>query len=101
MSTRALRNAFPEAKEVIGIDTSPEMVSMAQAISIHNFHVKQIADSIKALLDDIDQALHRQSLKMKKARNKAVACLSQATFSRGNAEHTPFPANSFDLVTIM
>lgn len=101
MSTRALRNAFPEAKEVIGIDTSPEMVSMAQAISVHNFHVMPIANSIKALLDDIDQTLHRQSLKMKKAQNKAAACLSQATFSRGNAEHTLFPAKSFDLVTIM
>lgn len=101
MSTRALRNAFPEAEEVIGIDTSPEMVSMAQAISVHNFHVKPLANSVKALLNDIDQILHRQSLKMKKARNKAVACLSQATFFRGNAEHTLFPAKSFDLVTIM
>jgi ubiquinone/menaquinone biosynthesis C-methylase UbiE len=101
MSTRALRNAFPEATEVIGIDTSPEMVSMAQAISAHNFYVKPIADSVKALFKNIDQTLHRQSLKMKKAQIKAAACLSQATFSRGNAEHTQFLAKTFDLVTIM
>lgn len=101
MSTRALQNAFPNAKEVIGVDTSPEMVSMARAIALSHSFVQPIVDFIKALLNIIDQTLHRQSLDMKKARNKAAACLSQPTFSRGNAEHTHFLANSFDLVTIM
>lgn len=101
MSTRALKNAFPDAKEVIGVDTSPEMVSMARAIALRDSFVQPIVDFIKAILDVIDQILHRQSLDMKKARNKAATYLSQPTFSRGNAEHTHFRANSFDLVTIM
>jgi ubiquinone/menaquinone biosynthesis C-methylase UbiE len=102
MSTRALKNAFPEAKELIGVDTSPEMVSMARAISLRDSFVQPIIDFITSLLDVIDQTLHRQSLDMKKARNKATAAyISQPTFSRGNAEHTHLLANSFDLVTIM
>lgn len=89
MSTRALRNAFPNAEEVIGVDTSPEMVSMARAIAFH---------------DKIVQSIHAfTSTQMEAARNvydqAAKSCM--ATFTKSNAEHTPFDAHSFDLVTIM
>lgn len=101
MSTRALKNAFPDAKELIGVDTSPEMVSMARAIALRDAFVQPIVDFAKAIVDIIDQILRLRTLDMKKARNKAVTYLSQPTFSRDNAEHTHFQANSFDLVTIM
>lgn len=34
-STRALRDAFPEAEAVIGMDTSLEMISMANFLAQH------------------------------------------------------------------
>lgn len=102
MSTRALQSAFPDAIEVIGVDTSPEMVSMAQAITLHEKFVKPITESLKAILERIDETLHRQSLAVKKAHRKVVAtCLVNTKFLRENAEDTHLPSKSFDLVTVM
>ena len=70
-STRALRDAFPEAEVVIGMDTSLEMISMANFLAQH-------------------------TKKMTKGEN-----YSAATFTCGNAEFTFLPDKSFDLVTIM
>jgi len=70
-STRVLRDAFPEAEAVIGMDTSLEMISMANFLAQH-------------------------TKKMTKGVN-----YSTATFTCGNAECTEFPDKSFDLVTIM
>jgi ubiquinone/menaquinone biosynthesis C-methylase UbiE len=61
ISTRALANAFPSAQVVLGVDTSAEMVNMANS---------------------------------KKDKRPIF-------FTRGNAEDTKLPGNSFDLITIM
>ena len=40
MSTRALGQAFHDAELIVGVDTSPEMISMANAISDHEQAVR-------------------------------------------------------------
>jgi ubiquinone/menaquinone biosynthesis C-methylase UbiE len=83
-STRALRDAFPEAETVIGMDTSLEMIYMANFLSKHLNFVKPLFQTLRYY---------------KKRMTKEI--LSAATFARGNAECTDLPDKSFDLVTIM
>lgn len=91
-STRALTEAFNDAEVVIGLDSSPEMLAMANFLSDH-------LAIVKPYFDMIVNAFAEQGNKMKVA---AIAgCASVATFLRGNAEDTKLPARFFDLVTIM
>mmetsp|Transcript_25277 Transcript_25277/g.72786 ORF Transcript_25277/g.72786 Transcript_25277/m.72786 type:complete len:325 (-) Transcript_25277:300-1274(-) len=83
ISTRALRNAFPDAETVMGIDTSNEMISMANFLSQHLSFFKPMMDRIT------NQA------------EKFVCPASSTTFSTANAENTELPSRSFDLVTVM
>jgi ubiquinone/menaquinone biosynthesis C-methylase UbiE len=83
-STRALREAFPEAEAVIGMDTSLEMISMANFLSRHLSFVKPLFQTLRYY---------------KKKMTKGVC--SAATFTLGNAECTELPDKSFGLVTIM
>jgi len=78
ISTRALRDAFPDAETVVGIDTSSEMISMASFLSSHLSIVKPLVQ-----------------------RSMNVVRVSSTTFSRANAENTQLPSRSFDLVTVM
>jgi ubiquinone/menaquinone biosynthesis C-methylase UbiE len=82
MSTRALRIAFPEAETVVGVDTSSEMISMAQFLSQHSSVAMRLAHSFT-----------RQY--------KTMTCPRATSFTEGNAENMLFPGRSFDLVTIM
>jgi ubiquinone/menaquinone biosynthesis C-methylase UbiE len=82
MSTRALRIAFPEAETVVGVDTSSEMISMAQFLSQHSSVAMRLAQSFT----------HQY---------KTMTCPKATSFTEGNAEKTLFPGRSFDLVTIM
>lgn len=78
ISTRALHNAFPDAEAVIGVDSSYEMISMANFLSRHLSMVKPLVNK------------------------KGLAYPAAATtFTRANAEMTSFPKESFDLVTVM
>lgn len=83
ISTRALRSAFPGAQTVIGVDTSSQMISMAQFLTQHLSVVKPLMQS------DAGRGL------------SMVCAPATATFARGNAERTSFSEKSFDLVTIM
>lgn len=94
-STRELYSNFPKAKSIIGVDTSAEMVSMAQ------FMVEHIASA---------KQMFRAKLKQRSwLRPNAVPASAAATentqkqlqFKQVNAEHTELPPMSFDLVTIM
>jgi SAM-dependent methyltransferase len=107
ISTRALRNAFPEAEAVMGIDTvcyrgfqtlnfalfsclltflffpqSAEMIEMAAFLSNH-------------------LSIVRPSFKRSTDQRKGMVCPTAASFSKANAENTELPSRSFDLVTIM
>lgn len=110
MSTRALQDAFPNAKEVIGVDTSAEMISMANWINIQDSIVQPFVDSIKSSLKQMDLNLQRQycaiehkSMQIKRqVSNKMIqACSRHTSFATENAEHTSFEDKSFDLITIM
>lgn len=96
MSTRALQNAFPDAETVLGVDTSSEMVAMAEFITKHLAMVKPIFDKISGKMSDSYYAMKRKGYAMKEN------CLFKRTrFALSNAEHTNLPGKTFDLVTIM
>lgn len=78
-STRALRTVFGDANNLVGIDTSPEMIAMAEVLS---------GDSMVAKI----MASHDP---------KSPPGSCDASYSIGNAEDTGLPASGFDLVTIM
>lgn len=97
-STRALREAFPDAEEVIGVDTSAQMVSMADFLTQHISLVKPLFRKASMKVSTAYTAVKEQGGKLKHA---AQSSCNPAHFIRGNAEHTDLPDNSFDLVTIM
>lgn len=109
MSTRALQAAFPRAEQVIGVDTSPEMISMAKVINVQDGIIAPFVASIKLALKWLDGNLQNQyssmqhkSMKIKQAASlKMAASIRHTSFATGNAEHTPFESSSFDLITIM
>ena len=87
ISTRALQSAFHDAEFVMGIDTSPEMIAMANMQSSKNLltHFAKVIDSY--------MEFGSPSAKERIERFPS--------FAIGNAEHTDLAAGSFDLVTIM
>ena len=92
ISTRALQNAFPEAESVVGIDASPQMISMARFLTGHLVMVKPAVEWMV-------RAIKKQGIKVN---NAATQCaLKSTTFLKANAEDTKLPDESFDLVTVM
>ena len=107
MSTRALGEAFPDAIELVGLDTSPQMIAMANFIESHFNLWKSLFDSFRKGLD------HGVSLSwghwqgcwkdlMKQAKPSSTCGLFQdLRFVKANAQDTKMPSMSYDLVTIM
>jgi len=79
MSTRALQGAFQDAAVILGVDTSKEMIAMAELLSSDSELAKFIVDKPK--------------------RTFYGSC--SPDFLVGNAEETNLPGGIFDLVTIM
>ena len=94
MSTRALQDAFPDAAEIVGIDTSPEMISMANFITRHLAMVRPFFDGVAHRMKDSYRALRERGYAVR-------SCYHATKFLRTNAEDTHLPAKSFDLVTVM
>lgn len=98
ISTRALLKAFPDAETVIGIDTSKEMIAMAEAVSNH-------VKVIRAVLAGFVHIVHYMRLNHHFAALTQVASTTykkaEAAFVKANAESTAMPNDSFDLATIM
>jgi ubiquinone/menaquinone biosynthesis C-methylase UbiE len=94
ISTRALRDAFPDSEMVVGLDTSTEMISMAKFLSTH-------LRFFKPLSERLSQSLAAKTRTVCKKSGEKSSSFLAATFARGNAEQTKFPSESFDLVTIM
>lgn len=84
ISTRALRDAFPDADKVIGLDTSKEMISMANFLTTHLGFFKPIIVFFQSGLTKPQQV-----------------CNGHTSFAISNAERTDFEDHSFDLVTVM
>lgn len=98
LSTRALSGAFHDAKDVIGVDTSPEMVSMARTISRCDTALGQVKT---AVLERTRQLPLNLQNKIQMFLDARIAGDKGAQFAIGNAERTVFPDSSFDLVTLM
>lgn len=93
ISTRALQDVFPESDSVFGVDTSPEMLTMARFLTSHVDFFK--TSSLFSLLTSNSSTSQRpNNLMHRKISNKAK-------FAFGNAEKTGFPNESFELVTVM
>ena len=91
ISTRALREAFPESPMVVGVDTSPEMITMANFLTNHLGFFKPIAKFFAQL----------KQIRFSKDARATERKFCRPHFSMGNAEQTELPGQSFDLVTIM
>lgn len=107
MSTLALKSAFPGAEAVIGVDTSKEMIFMANILNTVN-SIIPIFDPIMAQLSIIMILLKEQGNKVKhnaaRAKKSVVETAGDSLFAKylcGNAEKTDLPSRSFDLVTVM
>lgn len=94
ISTQALHDAFHDAEMIVGIDTSPEMISMARLFTaesllgkVTNWHQKVASDFSKNVLADPGKF--------------AMFSTKFPVYQVGNAERTPFPGRTFDLVTVM
>jgi ubiquinone/menaquinone biosynthesis C-methylase UbiE len=97
MSTRALREAFPDAETVMGVDTSPEMVAMAAFLTSHICLVSPLTKLLQSKVTTTYMVLKEQGNRITHAADK----LKATTFARCNAENTRLPSQSFDLVTVM
>jgi ubiquinone/menaquinone biosynthesis C-methylase UbiE len=99
ISTRALRDAFPNADTVVGVDTSPEMVAMAEFLTDHIDHLTSAIprffnlDYVK--ISTFLTILNEQKNWIKFGAKRAIKYITR------NAEDTALPSSSFDLVTIM
>mmetsp|Transcript_30209 Transcript_30209/g.62879 ORF Transcript_30209/g.62879 Transcript_30209/m.62879 type:complete len:354 (-) Transcript_30209:246-1307(-) len=96
ISTRALQSAFEDAEFVVGVDTSPEMISMAGAITRHEVSVDR---AIARHLEGLGKTLTSGLASSLTGVNMKRKC--EASYRVGNAENTKFPKNSFDLATVM
>lgn len=94
MSTMAIASAFRQQKTanvtVIGIDTSPEMIAMARTKDLEQKGITKFAETHQC------PTKHRD-----KDWIELPMTTTNTEFLEGNAEKTPFPRESFDLVTIM
>lgn len=87
ISTRALREAFPDAESVVGVDTSSEMISMANFLSRHLGFFRPLVAWTKHRFQQISSKFDLRS--------------PTAIFRKTNAEDTGFDDGTFDLVTVM
>jgi len=103
ISTRALQGAFPDAETVIGVDTSPEMISMANFLTDHQCQMQPMADFFTDIFNvhfaGLNKSINTQGIAMKRVYVKARRAIAE--YSCVNAEHTALPDKSFDLVTVM
>lgn len=101
ISTRALSNAFHDAETVMGLDTSAEMVAMADFLTRHLGVVKPFMSRVVATkLSTGYSVIKEQGNKIKKAAQSRFPRVG-ARFAQANAENTHLPDQSFDLVTVM
>ena len=98
MSTRALSKAFPDAQEVMGLDTSPQMVAMANFLTDHLAIVRPWLEEFKRRFHVTGRLLDEQRNKLNVFKRFFFRGLH---FKKGNAQDTHLPNGSFDLVTVM
>eukprot|EP00956_Cyclotella_meneghiniana_P004348 scaffold5312_cov71-Cyclotella_meneghiniana.AAC.2 len=103
MSTRALEKAFHDAEYIVGIDTSSEMINMAQGISRHELELNRaFGKHLQGLSMLVSNGLKSLKAAFDEETNPCPSAgKCQATYRVSNAEKTSYPSSMFDLVTIM
>lgn len=105
MSTRALESAFHDAEFLVGVDTSDEMIGMAQAISGHEQGIRSAMlrhnEALKKTLNTRFNAVLEAMSVIDTNPYPATRNRTQALYQLGNAEDTKLPHASMDLVTVM
>lgn len=91
ISTRALSNAFSDADIVVGLDTSPEMISMARFFGSRD----KMASGIKNTFQNLNAK--NEVVRFSRSEDDSA----KLEYAKGNAERTIFPPRAFDLVTVM
>ena len=96
------------AREYYRIDTSPQMISMAEAITGHEYGIrsamKRHVKAVRRLLDDSYGALADALTSLDVdpyPEYRSSSSPIRAAYQLGNAEMTGLPGQSLDLVTIM
>lgn len=98
MSTRALRKGFPDAEAIIGLDTSPHMVAMANFLNDHLSTVIPLSRGFQRRVETSITLMEEQRGKLRAASGRLFR---DVQYKKGNAENTNLPGQSFDLVTVM
>jgi SAM-dependent methyltransferase len=96
MSTRALQKSFPFAKQIVGLDTSPEMIHMAKAYTDPTSIPSKAMDIVTKVLYQV-KGLHGPAL----PETSATSTVPPTDYLQANAEDTGLEKASVDLVTIM
>jgi ubiquinone/menaquinone biosynthesis C-methylase UbiE len=102
MSTRSLATCFHDAELIYGIDTSPEMISVARFITKFNAIIVEIK---KVLSPGAKFVSHCSIIKLvTKMKNifslHCPSCSYNCMYAIGNAERVLAPKCQFDLITI-
>lgn len=101
MSTRCLASSFHDAEYICGIDTSPEMISMARCITKFN---SIVAASKRIFLRNSDSRAFSITTFLMNAikilSNSLTNSQETCTYAVGNSERINAPKSKFDLVTI-
>jgi ubiquinone/menaquinone biosynthesis C-methylase UbiE len=84
---------------LIGVDTSPEMISMANFLSHPQRMAYNASEFLSANSAAFSMFLDARGMTLKQAFVKAKRAI--ANFSCANAEATSLPDKAFDLVTVM
>lgn len=97
------KQAFHDAEYIVGVDTSHEMIRMAEVISRHEFEFNKAftrhVQGLSMLVSDGLKAF--QAAFNEKTNPSPCVGKCQASYRVSNAESTSYPSNMFDLVTIM
>ena len=102
MSTRALAEAFHDAEFIGGIDTSPEMLSMAKFIGNYNSVLKAVKNIYSTrTMDHVALNLIKLAMEVKNCAKSPKYQDLRITYIRGNAERVIASRGQFDIVTIM
>ncbi|CAJ1959807.1 unnamed protein product [Cylindrotheca closterium] len=98
MSTRALQKAFPHASQLVAIDTSPQMIRMAKALSNPESLASQTVQVLSDWLFRINDMTPPPSSVDEVLGDEALCDIE---YNLGNAEDTGLEGGTFDLATIM
>eukprot|EP00533_Pseudo-nitzschia_delicatissima_P011797 CAMPEP_0197272798 /NCGR_PEP_ID=MMETSP1432-20130617/10405_1 /TAXON_ID=44447 /ORGANISM="Pseudo-nitzschia delicatissima, Strain UNC1205" /LENGTH=233 /DNA_ID=CAMNT_0042738381 /DNA_START=40 /DNA_END=738 /DNA_ORIENTATION=+ len=97
MSTLAIASAFRREKDtnvtVVGVDTSPEMIAMARTKALEQKGITKLAETHQCPTKHRDKDWIQLPI--------TTTTTTNTEFLEANAEKTPVPRESFDLVTIM